>query len=86
MNPRSDLFWVFLITLLTYVTLFFSFEYYDGYEGSIRAFALAILFIIIGIILWAIIRFQFKKQFLALGFLVGGFTTFLAVFILPRSL
>lgn len=70
----------FFITLIPYVIMFFVFNLYEGY-GIIGAFFLALLFMIIGIVLWLIIRFGFKKRFLGLGFLIGGLSPLLVMFI-----
>jgi len=59
------------------------FEFYIGYEGTIQAYALALLFSIIGIA-GALILYRLKR-YMSLGFLIGGFSTFLAVILLPSS-
>jgi hypothetical protein len=72
--------WGFLIMLLPYVVLFASFKMYHGY-GVIGSFFLAILFMCIGFAIWAIANFGLKKRSLALGFLIGGLSPFLIMFI-----
>jgi hypothetical protein len=72
--------WGFLIMLLPYVIMFISFKMYHGY-GVISSFFLAILFMFIGLAIWAITNFRLKKRSLALGFLIGGFAPFLIMFI-----
>ena len=70
----------FLIMLLPYIAMFFYFILYDGIN-IIGAFFLAILFVLIGIVLWAITLYGFKKRSLAIGFLIGGFATLFLMFI-----
>jgi hypothetical protein len=71
----------FLIFQLSYLGIFIYYKLYDGY-GMITALLLAILYITIGIIIWAVIRFGIKKRFLAFGFLIGGFSPLLVIFII----
>lgn len=81
-------YWILLgiiLNLITYIPLFFLFGFQYGYEGTIQATALAILYALIGLILWAVLRFYFGYRYLSLGFLIGGFTTFAAVYLLPSS-
>lgn len=72
--------WGFLSMLIPYVGAFFGFQLNTGY-GIIGAFFLALLFIVIGMVLWVIIRVAFNKRFAALGVLVGSFTPILVMFI-----
>jgi hypothetical protein len=72
--------WGFLIMVLPYIVLFTSFKMYHGY-GIINSFFLAILFMTIGTIVWAILNFGLKKRSLALGFFIGGLAPFLIMFI-----
>lgn len=70
----------FLITLLPYIAMFYYYKLYDN-MNMIVAFFLALLFEPIGIVLWAIILFGFKKRPLAFGFLIGGFAPLFYMFI-----
>lgn len=71
----------FFIMLISYVILFFVFKMYKGY-GMITAFFLALFYIVPGMAAWAVARFGFKKRYLGLGFLLGSFSPFLAIFVL----
>jgi hypothetical protein len=70
----------FIIMLIPYAGIFFVYKLDKG-MGVIGAFFLAILFSVIGIILWAIFKFAFKKRVWGLGFLMGGLATLLFMFI-----
>lgn len=72
--------WGFLVMVIPYIILFIAFKMYQGY-GVISSFFLAILFTAIGIVVWAITNYGFKRRKLALGFFIGGLAPFLIMFI-----
>lgn len=80
-RSKSDRFiWGFLIMLLPYLILFFSLKMYSGY-GLLNALVMAVLFLLFGTVLWAISKLILKKRMLGLGFLIGGLSSLLVIFV-----
>lgn len=74
----------YLIMMVPYTLIFFSNKMSEGLQ-IIGAFFLALLFSFAGIILWAIFKFALKKRFWGLGFIIGGFSTFLIMFLFSNG-
>ena len=79
-ESRMSFVWGLLIILVPYILLFIAFRLYTGY-GILGGFMLAILFSLIGFIIWLILRITYNNRSLALGLLIGGLIPFLGMFI-----